>query len=235
MIFYTVYKVTNLVNGKFYIGAHKTININDKYYGSGTVIRKAIELYGKKNFQKTVIHLCETSEEMFLKETEEVQKYIGQEQCYNVSQGGKGGFDVINNNRHLYQNPMLNKDCVIKNLESRKRKLESNPELKENTRLRSIRNLQKAVATNTGKKRPDHSLLMKKKYVDGVIKVPIKQPKYEYLVTSPDGDLFNVKGLEKWCKDRSLDYLPIWRTNRTGKPAPKGKSKGWICKKISKQ
>lgn len=38
---YTVYKITNLVNGKVYIGVHKTENLNDKYYKG--------EYYRRKN------------------------------------------------------------------------------------------------------------------------------------------------------------------------------------------
>lgn len=44
--FYIIYKITNKVNQKFYIGIHKTENINDDYYGSGHCIKAAIKKYG---------------------------------------------------------------------------------------------------------------------------------------------------------------------------------------------
>lgn len=43
--FYTVYKITNIINNNIYVGCHATENINDNYYGSGTNIKKAIKKY----------------------------------------------------------------------------------------------------------------------------------------------------------------------------------------------
>ena len=52
---FTVYKVTNSVNGKFYIGVHKTRNPYDSYMGSGEGIKLAIKKYGKDKFVKQVL------------------------------------------------------------------------------------------------------------------------------------------------------------------------------------
>ncbi len=47
---YLIYKVTNLINNKIYIGAHKTENLNDSYMGSGKYIKLAIKKIWYRKF-----------------------------------------------------------------------------------------------------------------------------------------------------------------------------------------
>ena len=64
MTFYGIYKITNLLNGKMYIGKHKTSDIDDGYMGSGKIIKRAIKKYGVDNFRKEWLMFCEDEEEM---------------------------------------------------------------------------------------------------------------------------------------------------------------------------
>ena len=52
-----VYKIANIINGKFYINKHTL-----KYLGSGVLLRKEVEKYGEENFKKEVAKHCKTRE-----------------------------------------------------------------------------------------------------------------------------------------------------------------------------
>lgn len=98
-----IYKTTNLINNKYYIGAHSTNKLSDKYLGSGIIINKAIKKYGYKNFKFEILEYCNNKEEMFLRESEIVnQSVLDDKLCYNIKVGGnyssgtKGRIEVRN-------------------------------------------------------------------------------------------------------------------------------------------
>lgn len=89
---YTIYKITNKINGKIYIGKHQTDNPNDDYYGSGKAIKEAIKKYGKENFIKEILYIFDTEEEMNVKERKLItEEFIKREDTYNLGIGGEGG------------------------------------------------------------------------------------------------------------------------------------------------
>ena len=73
---YTVYKIVNMLNQKFYIGVHKTNNPNDGYFGSGKAIKEAIKLHGKENFKKEIIYITENEQEAYSVEKELTSNYL---------------------------------------------------------------------------------------------------------------------------------------------------------------
>lgn len=89
MKYYTVYKITNNITKKYYIGAHETSDLDDGYMGSGVYIKRAQAKYGLENFSKEILHVFSTQEEMFLKEEELVE--VGAH-TYNIMTGGNGGW-----------------------------------------------------------------------------------------------------------------------------------------------
>lgn len=90
-MYYTIYKTTNIVNNKIYIGAHATDNLDDYYIGSGADIIEDIKKYGRKNFKKEILMLFDSEDEMFLNEKIIVSKeFIKDNSNYNLRPGGKG-------------------------------------------------------------------------------------------------------------------------------------------------
>lgn len=85
-----IYKTTNLINGKYYIGKDAK---NDKnYLGSGIAIKKAIIKYGKENFKKEILLHCNNLKELNEKETEIInESAVNDPNSYNLVLGGQGG------------------------------------------------------------------------------------------------------------------------------------------------
>lgn len=92
-MFFTIYKITNKINGKYYIGKHQTENVNDNYMGSGKLIIRAIQKYGIDNFEKEILYVFDNENDMNLKEAELV---VISKDSYNLCNGGQGGFSYIN-------------------------------------------------------------------------------------------------------------------------------------------
>jgi len=117
-MFYTIYKITNILNGKFYVGKHQTKDLNDGYMGSGKILKRAIEKHGIDNFQKEILFIFDNEQEMNDKEKELVTLH---EMSYNLCPGGKGGFGYINENVHSIEDRRkfaknnFTKEVLVKN------------------------------------------------------------------------------------------------------------------------
>ena len=97
---YTVYKTTNTLDRRFYIGVHKTANPNDSYLGSGLRLTAAIKKHGRKVFQKEILFAFETSKEAYAKEKELVTKeLIESGEVYNLATGGVPSIEWLNGER----------------------------------------------------------------------------------------------------------------------------------------
>ena len=60
-----IYKTTNLLNGKIYVGKHKWSKegcLDENYLGSGTYLTRAIDKYGKENFICEILDTADSLE-----------------------------------------------------------------------------------------------------------------------------------------------------------------------------
>lgn len=86
-----VYKTTNLINGKQYIG--RDMYNNPKYLGSGKLLNKAIKKYGIEHFQKEILQECSSVDELKAAEEYWITYYNASvdPNFYNILNGSSGG------------------------------------------------------------------------------------------------------------------------------------------------
>ena len=87
-----IYMTTNLINGKKYIGEHRSEQIDPYYYGSGTILKEAMRKYGKHNFKCDILEWCETESELHSREIYWISYYnaVESDDFYNLDVGGAG-------------------------------------------------------------------------------------------------------------------------------------------------
>lgn len=126
-----IYKTTNLINNKIYIGLKtKSVNESENYLGSGVVLKHAIKKYGKANFKKEILEsdisdfdlLCKR-EIYWIEYYNSMNASIG----YNRTTGGNGvsGYEMkesvrsarskFSKGRKWYHHPDTNKNVFVKN------------------------------------------------------------------------------------------------------------------------
>lgn len=87
-----IYKTTNLINGKIYVGKHAVPEFDTSYMGSGKTLIKAFKKYGKENFDCILLEAVDTEDELnsrekfWIAELNARDKKVG----YNINEGGEG-------------------------------------------------------------------------------------------------------------------------------------------------
>ncbi len=113
-----IYKTTNLVNGKVYIGKHKSNYFDfDNYKGSGKLLYKAFKKYGFQNFKCELLEsvdniptICNSKEELNQSEIYYIKYFNAQKNLnfYNIAKGGEGDiYNCLTENQKLKRNKKI--------------------------------------------------------------------------------------------------------------------------------
>jgi group I intron endonuclease len=89
-----VYKTTNEITGRIYIGKAVGKNIINGYLGSGVELTPDISKYGKKSFKREIVDIATDRLDQNRKERFWISFYrekLGDGSLYNLSDGGEGG------------------------------------------------------------------------------------------------------------------------------------------------
>lgn len=240
---HNLYKIINLLNGKFYVGVHSTKNINDSYFGSGVVLRKAIKKYGKVNFKKEILLKLTSLDEVYEIESMIVDlKFINRPDVYNARIGGHGGFsdadrvkgqialnlnrDSVNTKRKTTN--LLKYGCEHISQQSSIINLVKTTKL-EKYGSESYNNIEKNKQTVLEKYGVSNVMYLPhivekiqttKKLNDSVSRLVGKEnPRaLTYKFISPVGDKYIVVGeFEKFCNDNNLSFSKMCRWKNKGK------------------
>lgn len=92
-----VYETVNLINGRRYIG--KDSHNDSTYLGSGKIFKQALRKYGRHNFIKTIIEVCDNEDHMNEREKFWIKKFnaCASKLYYNIGEGGIGGDNITHN------------------------------------------------------------------------------------------------------------------------------------------
>lgn len=87
-----IYKITNKVNGKIYIGQKKSEVFVESYWGSGIYISSSIKKYGIENFYCEIIEWCDSRDMLNEREIYWIAKFKSNDPKvgYNLTNGGDG-------------------------------------------------------------------------------------------------------------------------------------------------
>jgi hypothetical protein len=231
---YTVYKTINNTTKEYYIGVHKTNNPNDGYLGSGIIIKRSVEKYGRNQFDKIILVSFDNEKDAYDEEVRAIGECYGDPLCLNIDPGGRGGFCRINKARQeqpeLYPNPMTITEIKLKSVETNKRRFENDDVYRRRKIEVAIDNLKRT--NNEGRKRPRQAMLMRD-HMTGLWEtkrdVIIDSMSGSYQLISPEGRLFETNRLTEFCKQEQLPFVSIWSNTKYDKPITKGKAKGWCC------
>ena len=153
---FVTYKITCIITGKYYIGSHKTDNIDDGYMGSGRFIRQSISVYGIENHVKEILGVFDTRKESIDLEHKLIKqkKKLEKEMCLNITNGGSSSDKINSEGKNVYiRTPKtleLNRLAGIKGSEVLSNKKKSDPKYAQEISEKLSKSVKKYYETHSG-------------------------------------------------------------------------------------
>jgi len=202
-----IYKITNLINNKIYIG--KTIADKSDYFGSGILINRSIEKYGIEHFKKEIIDNTSSIEELNEKEKYWIKYFNSTDLSigYNIGKGGDGG-DIFTN--HPDKEEIRKRCSKIGEKNGMFGRHHTKESIDKISKKKKGQN--KGVPTwNKGLNKENYT--EEHKYnVEHQKRNFIAKTKKTYIIFSPDRKIYEIYGLlNKFCKEHDLVFTTFRR------------------------
>ena len=198
--YHFIYKTTNIINSKFYVGMHSTDNLEDGYLGSGKRLWRSIKKYGKEHFKIEILEFFGSREDLKNKEEELITESLLKEPlCMNLMCGGEGGSQSIEKLKKWLKSST---DGFVK-------KLELDPNYKKIV----LERLRKAIINNHKKGLYKYDTFTNKKHTEETKKMigktnSLKQSGYKnsqfntcWIYNNKESKKIKKEDLEKYLKD----------------------------------
>lgn len=228
-----IYKTTNKINGRIYVGLSKFApHENPEYLGSGYILKKAIECYGRDNFIKIILEECSTQEYLLERERYWITTLKANDRNvgYNICEGGTWGDNWTNHPNKEAMREHFKK--ITKGVNNGNYGKRWTPEQKKKASEYGKKH-QTHIDPNTGEnfaKRAD----IRKKISD--TKLGLNNPKANlWKLISPLGEVYIIEGgIKRNLKEFNIDYQTF---NKSGTKQDDGSilnRKGWRLYKLPK-
>jgi len=195
-----VYKTTNLINKRFYIGRDSRNLPN--YYGSSVSLKNDIKKYGKENFKKEIIEYCKSEKELNEREIYWIKKTKAQKLGYNIATGGTG-FSPGQDN-------IASKTCM-----SKEKIMEKNLKAAKTTREKGLLKGKNHPLWNKGHGQKSR-LKIKQNHADCSGKNNSRAKKWTLI--SPNNNVYTLFGtFDGFCKKNQLPVSTLKRHLNKGK------------------
>lgn len=234
-VVYIIYKITNLINGNYYIGFHKTYEGYeeiDGYMGSGKLIRLAIKKYGKENFKKEILFKTKNREEaVYMEEKMVVVRNEENEDSYNLIHGGNLSTEEIENTYYSseeFKKIISERFKNVPKSEEQKRKIGKSHKGKKHSWQNKINKnpekIEKMRQKHLGTKRCKEACVnikegineaIKRKKEEGIYKPPLKGRKmYHNILTNEekyltDEEFKSIENPNEWKRGWSNEHKKV--------------------------